>query len=70
MRLQILCNITQALVEECGVIPDFRAPDLIRFGLAPLYNSFGEVCDAMERLRQLLESRAYERYSPARSGVT
>lgn len=63
-------RLTQALVEECGVIPDFRAPDLIRFGLAPLYNSFGEVYAALVRLRRVLETRSFERFPAGRSGVT
>ena len=36
-----------------GVVPDFRAPDSIRFGLAPLYTRFVDVWDAFDRLRRL-----------------
>jgi kynureninase len=42
--------ITQALI-EAGVTPDFRGPDSIRLGVAPLYTSFAEVWDALDRLR-------------------
>lgn len=63
-------RVTQALVGEYGVIPDFRTPDLIRVGLAPIYNSFEEVYEAVSRLRQVLETRAYERFGAARSSVT
>ncbi len=38
-----------------GVIPDFREPDSIRFGLAPLYTRFVDVRDGVDRLRLLLE---------------
>jgi kynureninase len=62
-------RLTQALVAEYGVIPDFRGPDLIRFGLAPLYNGFEEVFEAMVRLRRALEDGAYLRYPEARSVV-
>lgn len=37
-----------------GIIPDFREPDAIRFGLAPLSTSFGEVARALTRLDELL----------------
>lgn len=37
-----------------GVIPDFRAPDVIRLGLAPLYTRFVDVWDGIDRLRTLL----------------
>jgi kynureninase len=37
-----------------GVIPDFRRPDVIRFGLSPLTTRFVDVWDAVEALRDLL----------------
>jgi kynureninase len=47
--------IVQALIER-GVIGDFRAPDVLRFGFTPLYLSHAEVRDAAEALREVLES--------------
>jgi kynureninase len=41
-----------------GVIPDFREPDSIRFGLAPLYTRFVDVREGVDRLRHLLEHEA------------
>jgi len=49
----------QALVAN-GVIGDFRAPDLMRFGFAPLYNSFADVVRAAEVLEQILDSRGWD----------
>ena len=43
----------QALIER-GVIGDFRAPDILRFGLTPLYTRFVDVWDAVDRLEQVL----------------
>jgi kynureninase len=62
--------VVQALIAR-GVIGDFRTPDILRFGLAPLYLRFVDVWDAVEHLRQVLETREYEdeRYR-ARAAVT
>ncbi|MFL6665202.1 MAG: kynureninase, partial [Rhizobacter sp.] len=46
--------IMQALIAR-GVIGDFRAPDLLRFGFTPLYTRFVDVWDAVEHLAQVLQ---------------
>jgi kynureninase len=51
--------VMQALIAR-GVIGDFRAPDLMRFGFAPLYNSFAEMVRAAEILSEILESREWD----------
>jgi kynureninase len=48
-------SIDRALIEEAKVIPDFRAPDNLRFGLAPLYNSHLEVHTAIQRIKMIVE---------------
>ena len=48
-------EIMQALIAR-GVIGDFRAPDILRFGFTPLYTRFVDVWDAVERLHLVLES--------------
>ena len=47
--------IMQALIAR-GVIGDFRAPDILRFGFTPLYTRFVDVWDAVDRLHEVLES--------------
>jgi kynureninase len=63
-------QIDRALIEEKQVIPDFRRPDNIRFGVAPLYNSFAEVEEGALRMRDVIESEAYLRYGTEAVGVT
>jgi kynureninase len=48
-------EICQALIAD-GVIGDFRAPDVIRFGLTPLYLGFEDVWQAVDRMRSILDS--------------
>jgi kynureninase len=51
-------GIVQALIER-GVIGDFRAPDVCRFGFTPLYLRYVDVFDAVERLVEVMNSGMY-----------
>ncbi|TCO78351.1 kynureninase [Chromatocurvus halotolerans] len=55
--------IAQCLI-AAGVIVDFRDPDIVRFGFAPLYNSFTDAAIALQCLSTVLSAGAYanERY--------
>jgi kynureninase len=48
-------RLTAGLI-DAGVVPDFRAPDSIRFGLSPLTTSFTDVARGIAALERLLES--------------
>lgn len=63
-------RINRALIEELGVLPDFREPDNIRLGLAPLTTAFADVWQTIERLRRAVEDRVYLRYPAERLAVT
>jgi kynureninase len=52
-------RICRALVELARVVPDFRRPDAVRYGLPPLYTRFVDAWDAVDRLRRLVESGAH-----------
>jgi kynureninase len=63
-------RINRAMIEDMNVIPDFRAPDNIRLGLAPLYVSFADIWQGMERIRRVMEEKLYEKYPGQRLTVT
>jgi kynureninase len=50
--------VIQALIER-GVIGDFRAPDLVRFGFSPLYTRFVDAWDAAVALHDVLAREAW-----------
>ncbi len=55
-------RICRALIEEKKVLPDFRAPDNIRLGIASLYTSFAELYEAVHRIRTVVEDSLFEKY--------
>jgi kynureninase len=52
--------VIQALIAR-GVIGDFRAPDVLRFGFTPLYLRFADVGEAVAHLRDVLRNREWDR---------
>jgi kynureninase len=67
-------RICQAMIHarppERRVIPDFRAPDNIRLGVAPIYTTFVEIHQAMTRMRDIVVDQEYLAYAKTRAGVT
>ncbi len=61
-----LCQAWKA----AGVIPDYRTPERVRIGLAPLYTRFVDVYDAMARLREIVVTGAYESFPATPGRVT
>ena len=62
--------VMQALIAR-GVIGDFRAPDILRFGFTPLYVRFVDVWDAVEHLVQVMQTSEWKQARfQVRSAVT
>jgi kynureninase len=63
-------RIDRALIEEMAVLPDFRYPDNLRLGIAPLYTSFSDLHEAVTRIARVVRERRYERYPAERPTIT
>ena len=62
-------QVCQALLDR-GVVPDYRAPDRLRFGPAPLTTRYADVYDALARTRQIVAAGDHVSYPPAPARVT
>ena len=52
--------LSQALIAR-GVIGDFRAPDVVRFGFTPLYLSHADVLAACDILEDIVKTRGWDK---------
>jgi len=63
-------RINRALIEEMNLIPDFREPDNLRLGLTPLYTTFGEIWEGIDRIRRAVVEKRFMKYPAQRLTVT
>ncbi|HMO75454.1 MAG TPA: kynureninase [Sphingopyxis sp.] len=52
--------IVQAL-KEFDVVADFRTPDVLRFGLTPLYLRYADIAETVRRIAAVCETRAWDK---------
>ncbi len=63
-------RIDLTLLNDMNVLPDFRAPNNIRLGIASLYTSFLDIHTTVMRLRDIVVQKLYEKYSSETPTVT
>lgn len=61
-------RICKALKAE-GVVPDFRAPDIIRLAPIALYTSFQDVEEMVDRLKRIMDNELYKKFTNERNVV-
>ena len=59
-------RINRAMIEPTEgssvIIPDFRPPNNIRLGIAPLYNTFEEIFQTIIRIKKIVKTKEFERF--------
>jgi len=63
-------RISKVLRRNHRIIGDFRGPDLLRFAPVALYNSAGEVDQAIAALREVMDRREYLQINDTKGSVT
>jgi kynureninase len=67
-------RICRAMIDpgvlDSVIIPDFRAPDLIRIGIAPLYTRFIDLFLAVGQIKSIVEKGIFKKYNNKMEGVT
>ena len=62
-------RISEALRSR-GVVPDFRPPNIIRIAPIPLYNTFHEIWQVVQHLKEIVKKGEYERYPKQRKAIS
>ncbi|MEH7748575.1 kynureninase, partial [Neobacillus drentensis] len=61
-------RICKALKEN-GIIPDFRAPNIIRLAPVALYSSYTDVWEVVQILKKIMTEKQYEQFKNEREVV-
>ena len=67
-------RVNRALIEPENdskvIIPDFRPPNNIRLGIAPLYTTFEDIYYSINRIKVIVQTKEFERFGNEKLGVT
>lgn len=67
-------RICKALINplnsDIKIIPDFREPNNIRFGITPMYTTFVELHNTIKRIKEIVEKNEFGKHSATRETVT
>jgi kynureninase len=63
-------QVCRALIERANVVPDFRRPDIVRYGFPALYTRFEDVYEAAKRTRDLVALGAHREIKAPPGRVT
>lgn len=61
-------GVVRALIAR-GIVGDFRAPDAMRFGFAPLYVGFADIWDSIDAMAEVLERESWRDLAPVEAGA-
>ncbi|RLM67495.1 kynureninase [Halorubrum sp. Atlit-8R] len=59
-----------AALKDCGVVVDFRPPNVVRVCPAAPYTSFADVLEVVDEIEAILDGGAHEKYATSEGGVT
>ena len=67
-------QICQALIQgesnALKVIPDYRPPNLLRFGIAPLYTSYENIFRVLIRIKEIVKTESFKKFEIKKTKVT
>ena len=67
-------QICQALIQgesnAVKVIPDYRPPNLLRFGIAPLYTSYENIFRVLIRIKEIVKTESFKKFEIKKTKVT
>ena len=67
---QICQDLIKGKSNSPQIIPDFRPPNLIRFGISPLYTSFEDLYVVIRRLEDIILSKSFQKFDKSKPNVT